>query len=143
MATLAILANGAKFQRGDSATPTEAFTDIPEVVSVTTGAGTAPDIDVSHLGSIAREKRAGLPDYGQMTAVMNYVQGNAVQIAMEAEAGTNVQRNYRIVFPDTTHGRLFSLNLKTFALSGFAVDGKIEATATFSVSGKPTVVTIP
>jgi hypothetical protein len=132
----AVIANGCKFLRGDGGTP-EVFTEVAETFDVGTGAASAPDIDVSHLGSVAREKRGGLPDFGSATVQMNYVQGNAQQEAMEAEAGKNVVRNYKTLLPDGIHGWVTVLILKSMSTTGFVVDGKLVRTATFAVSGAP------
>lgn len=136
MPSAAIIANGAKLQRGDGGTP-EVFTDVAEVYDIAVGAPAAPDIDVSHLQSLAREKRGGLPDFGTATVTMNYVEGSAVQQAMEDEAGLNITRNYRIVHPDGVHGYQSILILKAMGTTGYVVDGKLIRTATFAVSGKP------
>jgi tail tube protein len=133
----AIVANLSTFQRGDGGTP-EVFTAVAEVSDIVPGAPTSADIDVTHLTSTAREKRAGLPDLGEMTVTMNLIQGNTVQEAMEDEAGLNVVRHYRVMHPDGVHGRQYTLILKTFGTTGYVVDGKIQAIATFAVSGKPT-----
>jgi hypothetical protein len=132
----AVIANGVRFQRGDGGTP-EVFTDVAEVFDVGTGAASAPDIDVSHLLSTAREKRGGLPDFGSAAVQMNYVQGNAQQEAMVAEAGKNIVRNYKVLLPDGVHGFTTVLILKSISTTGFVVDGKLTRTATFAVSGAP------
>jgi hypothetical protein len=137
--SLAIVANGSTFLRGDSGSP-EVYTAVAEVSDIVPGAGTAPDIDVSHLLSTAREKRGGLPDFGEMSVTMNLLPGNTTQEAMEDEAGLNIVRHYRIMHPDQIKGRQFTLILKTFGTTGYVVDGKIQAIATFAVSGKPTRV---
>lgn len=134
----AVVANGTTFLRGDSATPTEGYTAVAEVSDIVPGTGTAPDIDVSHLTSTAREKRGGLPDLGEMTVTMNLLPGDTLQEAMEDEAGLNVVRHYRIMHPNNIDGRQFTLILKTFGTTGYVVDGKLQAIATFAVSGKPT-----
>lgn len=134
----AIVANGTTFLRGNGATPTEVFTAVAEVSDIVPGQGSAPDIDVSHLTSTAREKRGGLPDFGEMVVTMNLLPGDTQQEAMEDEAGDNVVRHYKIMHPDNINGRAFTLILKTFATTGYVVDGKLQAIATFAVSGKPT-----
>jgi len=136
-ASQAQIANGAKFQRGNGGTP-EVYQDVAEVNDIGMGAPSAPDIDVSHLGSSAREKRAGLQDFGTATVKMNYVEGDAIQQAMEDEVGLNTPRNYRVVHTDGIHGYQYVLIIKSMGTTGYVVDGKLERTATFAVSGKPT-----
>lgn len=137
--TQAQVANFSKFLRGDGGTP-EFFSELAEVYDIGMGASTAPDIDVTHLQSTAREKRGGLPDFGTATVSMNFRQGDPVQEAMEDEAGQNITRNYRILLPDGTHGWQTVMTLKTCAVTGFVVDGRLVRQATFAVSGKPTRV---
>src|SRR5690349_14351373 len=140
----AIVTNASKFMRGNADGPPETFTELPEVVSIKPGTPSAPQIDVSHLGSSAREKRGGLPDTGTMSVTMNFVKGNATQVAMDAEAGTNTVRNYRIMYPgyvDATHhagGKLYSLVLTAYGFGDIDLDGKYTVVATFEVNGKPT-----
>jgi hypothetical protein len=132
----AVVANASTFQRGDGGSP-EMFTVVAEVSDIVPGAPTAAEIDVTHLLSTAREKRAGLPDLGEMTVTMNLIQDNAVQNAMEDEAGGSTVRHYRVMNPDGVHGRQYTLILKTFVPTGYVVDGKLQSIATFATSGKP------
>jgi hypothetical protein len=141
----AMVANGSTLLRRNDAD--NGWDEIAEVSDIVPGAPQAPVVDVSHLKSAAREKRGGLPDTGTMTVTMNLVKGNTIQEAMEeTEAGSNTPRKYRIMFPtyasEVSHegGREYTLILTAFGLTGFVVDGKIQAIATFEVSGKPTIV---
>src|SRR5262245_18160392 len=140
MASNAQIANLWHFQRGDGATPTEAFTEVPETFEVIPGAAEAPDIDVTHLLSTSREFRPGLQSFATFTVNMNYVPNSTVQKAMEDEIPTTTPRNYRIMDPGTTFGFLYSLTIATFNRTGFTVDGKIICAVTFKQSGKPTRV---
>ncbi len=135
--SLAIVANGATFLRGDGGSP-EVYTAVPEVSDIVPGAGSTPDIDVTHLTSTAREKRPGLQDTGEMTVTMNLLQGNVVQQAIEDEVGATVGRHYRVLHPDGVNGRQYTLLAKSFQATGYVVDGKIQAIVTYAVSGKPT-----
>lgn len=135
--SLAIIANGTTFLRGDGGSP-EVFTAVPEVSKIEPGAPSSNDIDISHLTSTAQELRSGIQRFGAMSVTWNLVQGNAIQNAIEDEAGlTQTPRNYRISHPDNINGRTYSLICKTCAPTGFVVDGKIEMVATFAVSGRP------
>jgi tail tube protein len=121
-----------------TSTTAEAFTEVPGVFDIALAPPKAPSIDVTHLGSTAREKMGGLQDFGSATVQMLYYEGNAVQEAMEDEAGTNVVRNYQILHPNGVNGYLCSLVLTAMGPSGYNVDGKLIRTATFEVSGAPT-----
>lgn len=54
---------------------TGTFTELEEVVSISGPSGQAATIDTTHLRSTAKEKLAGLADYGQVTLVLNYIGG--------------------------------------------------------------------
>src|SRR3989304_2350613 len=132
-ASAAIIANFSKLQRGDGGSP-EVFTEGGEGFDLRPSAPTSPDIDVTSLGSTAREKRGGLPDFGTATVSMNFLQGNAQQEAMEDEAGRNIPRNYRILHPNGVNGYQAVLILKACGVTGYQVDGKLIRVATFAVS---------
>ncbi len=147
------LADGANdFDIGDTRTITvtstedETFEEVPEVFSIKPGTPSAPSIDVSHLRSARREKRGGLPDTGTMSVTMNFIPGNAVQEAMDAEQGSNIPRNYRIMYPgyvsvsEHQGGKQFSLVLTSFGLSDIDLDGRYSAIATFEVNDVPTEI---
>jgi len=133
------IANDWFFQRGDGGSP-EVFTEVPEVSEVIPGAAEAPDIDVTHLRSDGSETKPGKSTFATFTANMNYIAGNAVQAAMEAEAPSSTYRNYRVMDPTNAFGFQYALAIATFNRAGFVVNGKIQATASFKQSGKPTKI---
>lgn len=133
------IANGWQFYRGDGATP-EVFTVVPKTARADPGAPTSPDIDITHLGSTAREIAPGLPQFADFQAETIYTPGNAVHNAMRALAGTNTLEHYRLMDPTNTFGFQFNLRLATFVTINYAVDGSLRNQITFKQSGAPTLV---
>jgi hypothetical protein len=134
------IANGWTFNRGDGATPTEAFTEVPNTSRADPGAPTSPDIDVTHLGSTARESKPGLPAFGDFQAETIYTPDDTVHNAMRAEAPSATFRNYRLMDPTNTFGFQFSLAIATFVTAGYEVDGSLRNRITFKQQGAPTLV---
>lgn len=138
-ASSAQIANDWYFFRGDSGSP-EVFTEVPEVAEIIPGAVESPDIDVTHLRSDGGETKPGKATFATFTVNMNYVAANAVQAAMEAEAPSQTYRHYRVMDPTNTFGFLYNLAIATFSRTGFVVNGKIVAVATFKQSGNATKI---
>lgn len=92
---------GSIFSRGDGATPTEAFTAIAEVTSITGPNMTAETIDVTNMDSGGwREFITSLKDAGEVSFGLNFQPGATSHIALiQDEIDTQV-RNYRIEWPD-------------------------------------------
>jgi hypothetical protein len=133
------IANDWYFFRGDGGTP-EVFTEVPEVSEIIPGAVDSPDIDVTHLRSDGSETKPGKGTFATFTVNMNYVAANAVQAAMEAEAPSQTYRHYRVMDPTNTFGFLYNLAIATFSRTGFVVNSKITAVATFKQSGNATKI---
>ncbi len=84
---------------GDGASP-EVFTSIAEVISIDGPGGDRQLIDVTHLKSTAREKRAGLRDSGDLTLTMNRIVGDNGQDALIAAEAGDDPVNFRVIYPD-------------------------------------------
>jgi hypothetical protein len=133
------IANDWYFFRGDGASP-EVFTEVPEVVSIVPGAVDSPDIDVTHLRSDGSETKPGKATFATFTVTLNYVAGAAVPAAMEAEAPSQTYRHYRVMDPTNAFGFLYNLAIATFSRTGFEVNSRITAIATFKQSGNPSKI---
>jgi tail tube protein len=145
----AIVTNGTKLLRGDGVTPTEGFTEIAEVVTITPPSQDPVEVDVSHLLSQAREKRAGLPDTGSAEFQINYLPENTGHRDLFTEAnavGQHPLHNWRIMFPapNDTHGIEFPASVGSFNFDEIGLDGVIRATVSL-ISSPPALVpaTIP
>jgi len=133
---------GVLFKTGDGGAP-EVFTAAVEVTNITPPAMSRDSVDATHeLSPNAwREFIAGLKDGGDVSFDMNFIPGGATSASMMAEFALDSSaaiKNRQIVFPD---GSMF-----TFAafLTGYEpdapIDDKMSATATFKVTGEPTLV---
>lgn len=135
MSSNAIDAQGIVIAIGDGATPTEAFTTIPEVKSFSGPGGSASVIDVTDLQSAAKEKRMGLQDEGQLTLSINYIPDNAVHQGLRTDRANQTKRNFRMTFTDTGATVWdFAAFVTGFSVSG-GVDGVVEASVTLEISG--------
>mgnify|MGYP001159301782 FL=1 len=114
------------------ATPLE-WTEIGEVVSFDGPSGTASVIDVSHLGSTAKEKLIGLPDEGQITLSVNWDLENDTgqQAAMDARAARK-EKNFKLTFSDASTAT-FAGYVLGMSVSG-GVDGKVEGSITIEIT---------
>lgn len=136
MASTAITAQNTKIfiNTGTVASPT--FTLIPNVVSFNGPGGTAQVIDVTNLASVAKEKRAGLADEGQLSLTLHYNPDDTVHQAIRTARSNRTQKQFRIEFTDdspTTKWTFFGYVLG-FSVSG-SVDSAIESQVTIEIDG--------
>ena len=133
----ALNSQGVKFQRGNGGSP-EVFSDVGEVVSFDGPGGGASIIDVTHLQSLAREKRLGLADEGQFTLGLNMVPSDTQQTGLRNDRLNRLQRNFKLLLtdagPTTASFAAFVLNYK---VSG-KVDDKIALEITLEITGAVT-----
>lgn len=129
---------GVTIARGDGATPTEVFTVIGELVSFQGPGGSASVIDVTHLGSAAKEKRVGLMDEGQFTFELNLDTSDAQQTGLRADRTARVLRNFELTLTDSPATVIsFSAYVLSVPIQG-AVDDKIGSSITLEISGPVT-----
>ncbi len=103
---------GWKAALGDGGTPTEAFTDIEEVISVT-GFGAEKSLEqVTNFDSPEGEQEyiGGLRDGNEITIECNYVPGAAVQTAMVAACEGDNNVNIRLSYIRTDPAYTFTFN---------------------------------
>lgn len=135
MSSNALESQGMVLKHGNGATPTEAFTAIPEIKTFSGPGGSATVIDVTDLSSAAKEKRMGLADEGQLQFTINYIPANAQHAGLRADRASRVLRNFQMEFTDTPKTVWnFAAYVTGFAVSG-AVDGVVEANVTLEISG--------
>jgi len=109
---------------------------IGEVNSIGGPGGTAPIIDVSHLGSAAVAKLLGLPDEGQCTLECNYVSADVGQVACRTARASGSDEAVVITLSDSS-----TLSFDAFCL-GFAiasgVNKQVTVTITLEITGAVT-----
>jgi hypothetical protein len=101
--------------------------------------GSASEIDVTHLGSQAREFVMGLKDSGTVTAELQFKPGDVGQVFLRARQEVlSVPTAFVLSLSDTANTQLtFNAYVQNFTVSG-AVDEKVTASVTLRVTGPVT-----
>lgn len=109
------------------------YDTLGEVFHVSPPNEQAPDIDVTHYGSTAREFIPGLTDFGDVTLQMNYVPGGTTETAILAAKTAGVARSHRLTWPN---GRTWTFDgiVKGWEIDP-PVDNRMVATMTSKVTG--------
>jgi predicted secreted protein len=137
MTTQARIGYGVLFKIGNGASP-EVFTTVAEVTSITPPSLARDAIDATHEESPSgwREFIGGLKDGGEVSIELNFIPGHATTAILLAEIEA-AAGNKQIVF---TTGEIFSFSALCTAFEPEApMDDKMVATATYKVTGKPTL----
>lgn len=137
--TQARIGYGSSFGTGDGNSP-EVFTSLLEVTKITPPQAKVDSVDASHEASpgAAKEFIPGMVDYGQCVVEMNYIPKNATALALTTELASRPTKNRQIAYPDGS-----TLTFAAFLLDyspDDPLDTKMTATATFKVTGVPTLV---
>lgn len=107
---------GLVYTSGGTATP-QAWTPIANVKSFTGMDGSAADIDVSNLSSIAKEFQMGLQDEGQFSITLDLDAADAGQVALLAARTAQAKKQFKWVLP----------NAHTATFSGFVKKASADA----------------
>lgn len=114
---------------------------VGEVTDFDGPGGQAAEIDFTHLQSVAKEKKVGLADEGQLSLTLNYNATDDGQNQLRADRANRLERLYDISYTDTSLGSShfpsrdwFMGNCMGFSKSG-AVDNKISAKVVISING--------
>jgi len=135
MSSQALEAQGTVLKIGNGASP-EVFTAISEIKNFTGPGGAAAVIDVTDLSSLAKEKRMGLADEGQLSFVLHYIPSDTQHAALRAAKAGRVETNFQIEFTDAAPSTVWSFSgfVTNFSVSG-SVDGVIEGNVTIEITG--------
>lgn len=127
---------GIQLQRGDGGSP-ENFVAIANLGDVEGPSVERETHDVTTHGSpdAYREFLGGLKDGGEVSVDINY--DPREHDILTDDFDDAAPRNYKLVWPGTLGDIEFAAVMSGFEPSG-PVDGKLEASLTFKVSGKPT-----
>lgn len=136
--TIALDSTGLAYTSGGTATPTS-YTAIGNIVGINEfESGSASEIDVTHLGSSAKEKRLGLVDNGAFSLNIQHSNADAGQAALQARRLDGAAVNMKIILPTgTTPTATFSALVKKFSKSA-AVDGVVNGSVDITVNGAVT-----
>lgn len=135
---MAFESQGARFFWSNDTAVSSASTNlVGEVKSFSGPTGAAGVIDVSHLGSTAKEKLIGLPDEGQFTLSLNYSTSPA-NVRLRTDRSARNKRKWLLKLNDDSttiiRGDGYCLN---FPLTG-GVDAALSQDITIEITGKTT-----
>lgn len=137
---MALESQGTKFFWSTSTAQSTAQL-VGEIVDFNGPGGAAAVIDVTHLGSTAKEKMMGLPDEGQVSMSVNYNPTDAGHVALISDRSSRTMRKALIKFNDTaTHAAVFDGWCLQYSIQG-AVDAKVQANIVIEISGAVTHTT--
>lgn len=122
--------------------------EIAEVTNIGGPSFSAETIEATHLRSpdYWREYIGSLKDGGDLTFDVNFLVANATHNAATGmlstfnSAGAATRDTWDIIFPDTASTTwTFGGIITGFELNGIEIDGKLTASLTVKISGKPTL----
>ena len=115
--------------------------EVGQVVSINGPSGSAGKIDVSNLGSTAKEFLMGLPDEGDISFDVIYDPSDTGQSLMFTDRGARTKKQIKIELNDTANTYLAAKGFCTgYSVAG-AVDDAVKATLTVAITGALTVTT--
>lgn len=103
MASNAEWAQGDEVRMGNGATPTEAFTEIPELIDISFNRGTRAKADTTNHQSVRpyRDQVATFLENGQITANGNFLPNNAVHMDLEGHLADDLPTTFQYVIHAT------------------------------------------
>ena len=127
------------YTSGGTATPV-AWTLVGEIKSINDlDSGETSEIEVTHVGSTAKEYILGLKDSGTMSLELNRIHGDAGQAAMVAARDAATARDFRIKLPGGLATYSLAALVKRFSISALGVDQAYTAQASLRVTGAVTI----
>jgi hypothetical protein len=136
--TFAATGFGATFALGNGAVP-EVFTPLAEVFEITPPSDKPDLIEATHFTSPNGNKEfiLGMNDPGECSLQLNYLPGNASDIAIRNWRTSRAAKTCRITWPN---GLTWTFaGLITGYAPGLAMDDKMTATVTIKVTGSNVV----
>lgn len=136
MTTGAAIGHGATFGISDDQTVTGTFVNVAGITNINPPSYTRDAIEDTDMDSpdSFREYIAGLMDAGEVSLDLNYVAASADVIIAAMTTGEGA---FRITFPNAVTWTF--LAIPTAYSPGAPFDDKQTATATFKITGKPTL----
>ena len=133
----AIETQGFTFKIGASGDSPASMTTISEIVSFQFFDGQAAEIDVTHLGSTAKEFLMGLQDFGNASIEVNFLPDDPGQVEARAAKASRVIKDFIATFSDGTTAT-FSGFVLSAPISG-GVDSKVDSSFAIRISGNVTI----
>ena len=135
------IGNEFKFQVGNGASPTEAFSNFCAVVDPGAIGEEKSLIDVTSLCDDARTYRTGLADGASIPLKCNFIQGDTAIRNMYTKYKAGATVNFRLTLDDTSPEEMFTFSAVITAWSlGVPVGDKSSVTFTLKISGEVTWV---
>jgi hypothetical protein len=135
---MAIQSQGCLFYWSSNTTPST-NNPVGEVKTFSGPSGSAAIIDVTHLGSVAKDKLVGLRDEGQVTFECNLMTSAVTgQQMMRVDRAARTIKCASIVLTDASTSRLdFQAYCTGFSISG-GVDDVVKSSITLEIAGAVT-----
>lgn len=110
-------------------------TAVGEVISVGGPSGSAPVINVTHLGSTAAEKLMGAIDEGQVTLEVNFDPTDTAQIGLKDDRASRTKRTVKLYLTDSS-GTILQFDAYCTGLTAAAaVNTQVKGTMTLEIDG--------
>lgn len=133
MSYQALDTQGTTISYMDTTASPPAYADIGEVKTIAGPSGRAAIIDTSDLNSTYREKRIGLPDYGEITLTVHLRPNYKEHYALQTKYGTRTRVQFQLTFVDSTTWTFYAY-VGSFA-ANFTIDAVVEGTITLVIDG--------
>lgn len=135
--TDALIGKGTLLKRGDGATPTEAFTTVGEIISISGPEQSLDTVDATNMDSASstREYIAGLIDSGEVSFEMNFLPATATQTNVRDDLTNRTLRNFQIIWPDTGNTQVDFAAFVTSVSRSTPLDDRMTASITLKISG--------
>lgn len=137
MASTAITAQGSTLQI-DGTTPGTADVAISNVISFSGFDGEASEIDITNLDSTAKEKMAGLQDFGNFSFEFHPDYSDAGQDDLRDAQASGDLKTFLLTLSDATTVGFTAVVKNSQAISG-GVDAPLAGSCSLSVSGSITI----
>lgn len=140
---MALTGHGIVLQRGTGTGTPETFETIAEITDCGSPQKTAEDIEVTHTQSPNKYKQyvQGLREGGEVALECNWLPGDQTHTHIDDDFESGTIHNYKIEMNNTPMTTIaFTAYVKGI---GPRIDraGKVSATFTFKVTGRPTITT--
>ena len=123
---------GLAYTSGGTATPVT-FTNIANIKDFSGFDGSASELEVTNLDSVAKEFKLGLTDPGAFSINIDYDSANAGHVALRAKQVSGLLSNFKLTLPNATV-ITFTGFVKKFSLAG-GVDAVAKTSVDIRISG--------
>jgi predicted secreted protein len=136
---MAIFAKGTQLKVGNGATPTEVFTLIPGVRTITGPSMSAEQIDITSHDTPGgfRDKMQGLKDWGVLSFELLWEPENTQHQQLFDDYVAGTVRNYTLTYPDTPATTLTFAGFVGNNPTSAPFDGALTKTAEIVIMGSP------